>query len=653
MAGLLPEKLLEGIPDAVLVIGEDGLAQFCNEAAKELFGSDLVGKSVGIPLKDFAVVQVPNKKGVRKLELRVADASDWRKGSKAVVLRDVTERESLEQGLQEKIYELDSLAELLTVMPIPVARVNSAGKIAWVNENFLKTFGKVSSLKEIPVLSSAPEKIDELFASGTGNKSAAVVSQVFDTGVSTDMPLVVRSVQLAVEKSAKRELHEYAILINTVDDSEEVLQAYMSLVFSDVALGLPNRRGLTLQAEEDWNEGKLEQSALVALAASSDSLEQDAVMTRVMTLIEKIWTDIQPPSLKDGIPRHEVPLRIGRLSANSLAVIFTVARDSDVGAADLAFSLARQLGIEVLDNVSTGVVADTRASDTLDLALDEAAFAAQFAQEHEQDTYSFQDNYNQVIKERQNLTAAVREAISKRAFTVVFQPRIDIKTEKIVSAEVLARFHDEKLGSVPPSDFIPVLRRLNLMTELTQIIGLKAIEELEGWQKAKLKPINLSLNIVPSDLSSSRALSVLRSLARKFSHPGKLELEMAETDPFPIASHGKLKSLLTELGLELSLDDFGTGYSSFSYLISLPISCVKIDKSFIDDILKPERKEAAIALIRSIVALSRELHISVCAEGVESQEQLEHLVMLGVDQVQGYIYSKPLEAKEFAEKYLS
>lgn len=651
MTTVLPEKLLEGIPDAVLVVAEDGTALFCNEAAKELFGADMVGKTIGIPLLDFAVVQVPRKKSVLKLELRVADASEWKKGSKAVVLRDVTEREKLERGLQEKVYELDGLAELLRVTPIPVARVNNKGKIAWSNENFAKTFGQVAFLKDIPVFSTEAEKLSELFIRKSDEKPGALTSAIFEAGVVSDMPLVVQVVSLA-EDSGNNE-HEFAVLINTVDDSEEVLQAYMGLVFSDVALGLPNRRGLILQAGEDWADGKLEQSALVALSHTPDALEQDAVMTRVMGKVQTIWDDIEPESEKESPSKGTLALRMGRIGANSLAVIITLPRDSSTGAGDLAFTLARRLGTEVLDNVTTGVVVDTRSSDSLETALDEAAFAAQVAQERDEQTHSFQDDYSDVLKERQNLTAAVRRAIENKSFSVVFQPRIDPKTEEITSAEVLARCNDPELGMISPAGFIPVLRRLNLMTELTQIVGQAAFDALESWQKQGLKPIKLSLNIVPGDLSSSRALSVLRSLARKFNAPAKLELEMAETDPFPIASHGKLKSLLRELGIELSLDDFGSGYSSFSYLISLPISCVKIDKQFIDDLLKAERKDAAVALIRSIIALSRELHISVCAEGVETRDQLELLTLLGIDEIQGYIYSKPLEADEFAKKYLS
>jgi EAL domain-containing protein (putative c-di-GMP-specific phosphodiesterase class I) len=142
-------------------------------------------------------------------------------------------------------------------------------------------------------------------------------------------------------------------------------------------------------------------------------------------------------------------------------------------------------------------------------------------------------------------------------------------------------------------------------------------------------------------------------MARQFGGKGVFEVELAESYPFPTSQHGKLRALLEGMGIELSLDDFGTGYSSFAYLISLPISVIKIDKSFIDDLLSDQKRANAIALIRSIVALARELKLSVCAEGVESQDQVDLLIPLGIDEIQGYFVSKPLTAKKFEETFIS
>jgi EAL domain-containing protein (putative c-di-GMP-specific phosphodiesterase class I) len=257
-----------------------------------------------------------------------------------------------------------------------------------------------------------------------------------------------------------------------------------------------------------------------------------------------------------------------------------------------------------------------------------------------------------VMKTRRDLADAVRAAIINKSFTIVFQPRIDVVSKKIVAAEVLARLHHETLGDIAPDQFIPILQRFNLISELTQLVGQKALEQMQSWKEKGLKPVTLSINISPGDISSSRALSVLRSLAREFAEGSALELEMSEMDPFPLDSHEALKALLKNLGIELSLDDFGKGYSSFSYLVSLPISVIKVDKSFADDLLDVDKKAASVALYRSIVALARELKILICAEGVETQEQMDELALLGVDQIQGYIFSKPLTNADFEAGYL-
>jgi EAL domain-containing protein (putative c-di-GMP-specific phosphodiesterase class I) len=345
-------------------------------------------------------------------------------------------------------------------------------------------------------------------------------------------------------------------------------------------------------------------------------------------------------------------LRVGRVLGDSIGCILSAPRDSETGAASLAETLSNKVIEHGLDRLHIGLVADTRASTSLDLALEEATIASQEASSLGKRLHTFTDDYGQVMKTRRDLAEAVRAAIINKSFTIVFQPRIDVVSKKIVAAEVLARLHHDTLGDIPPGQFIPILQRFNLISELTQLVGQQALEQMQSWKEKGLRPVTLSINISPGDISSSRALSVLRSLAREFAEGSALELEMSEMDPFPLDSHEALRALLKNLGIELSLDDFGKGYSSFSYLVSLPISVIKVDKSFADDLLDIDKKVASVALYRSIVALARELKILICAEGVETQEQVDQLALLGVDQIQGFIFSKPLSAADFEAGYL-
>lgn len=652
-----PQLLLDGIPDAVLVVDSGGKGIFGNHAALELFGFDVVGQQIGLPLDDFAVVRVPHKGAVKVVELRVADSSEWVKGSRAVVLRDISEREKLRVGLQEKVLELNSFAELLEVIPTPVVRTDATGAIEWANSGFTKTFGAAKTLNEVPALAGSKAKIAALFempkiedGSKQGEKKPqlpAIVEQVFETSLTEHLPIIVQAVPLAGTEQPK-----FAVVLNTTLESQELMQTYLNSVFMDSELGIPNRRGLVMQGEADWNDAKLEQALIVVASPGVDSIDQELIVVRIVELLRSQWEEVKQGGSTSESTSEKMVMRIGRVFGDSLGCLISTSRASETGAASLAESLAKKVIERGLDRLHVGLVSDTRAATSLDLAIEEATIAAQEAGTLGKGLHSFTDDYNRIMQDRRDLAQAVRSAVMNKAFTIVFQPRIDVKTKKIVAAEVLARLHDEKLGDISPEKFVPILQRFNLISELTQVVGQKALEQLQDWKARGLRVVTLSVNISPGDMSSSRALSVLRSLAREFTEGSSLELEMSEMDPFPLDSHDSLKALLKNLGIELSLDDFGKGYSSFSYLVSLPISVIKVDKSFADDLLDANKKAASVALYRSIVALARELRISICAEGVETQAQADELSMLGIDQIQGFLFSKPLTGADFESGYL-
>lgn len=648
-----PQLLLDGIPDAVLIVDSQGNGLFANQAARNLFGFEVVGQQIGVPLEDFAVVRVPHEGVMREVELRVADASDWAPGSRAVVLRDVTEREKLKVGLQDKVAELKNFADLLEVIPAPVVRTDSIGNIEWANEGFKKSFGEVKKLADVPALATAKDKLAKLLTpvitpATTGDpKSPKISEQIFEAGISEHIPLVVQAVPLTGSGDPK-----FAVVLNTTLERQELMETYLKSVFMDADLGIPNRRGLVMQSDSDWSDAKFEQAIIVVSSPGSDSVEQELIILRLVDLIKVQWEEVRQGASHSDADSAKLVMRIGRVLGDSIGCIVSAPRDSDTGAASLADSLANKVIEHGLDRLHIGLVGDTRASTSLDLALEEATIAAQEASQLGKKLHSFTDDYSRVMKTRRDLAEAVRTAVINKTFTIVYQPRIDVATKKVVAAEVLARLHDDNLGDVSPAQFVPILQRFNLISELTQLVGQLALEQMQSWKSKGLKPVTLSVNISPGDITSSRALSVLRSLAREFGDGSALELEMSEMDPFPIDSHDSLKALLKNLGIELSLDDFGKGYSSFSYLVSLPISVIKVDKSFADDLLDPDKKPASIALYRSIVALARELRIAICAEGVETQAQVDELAMLGIDQIQGYIFSKPLTGAEFEAGYL-
>lgn len=650
----LPGKLLDGLPDALIVVDVGGVALFANTAALELFGVSVVGTQVGIPLLDFAVVEIPQKGSLRRVELRIADASEWRQGSKAIIFRDVTEREFNKESLLEKVQELSGLGELLEVIPAPVARVDDQGRIIWTNESFKSTFGAPTNLHDIPLLMLEPTKVAELIAVDEMSplEFGKIRSHVFQSTIDGTLPITAQSVQLAASTSELSTRVEFAILISSNPESNDLLHSYMNLLFFDIGLGLPNLRGLVIQSEEDFANSDLEQACMSIMVHGLDAQDQEIMSVRLVDQIKSATSEILKSNDGNVDTANLNSIRLGRISDDTLCLIIGSSRNGGIGADSMLTALSTKLMAEIRQNVTFGLLVDTRSAASLSLAIEHSMIAAQLAAENAEMVHSFTDDYGQVIQQRKFLSEALREAIAQKAFTIVYQPRIDVKTQKIVSAEVLARWSHETLGQISPEEFVPILRRLNLLSDLTQIVALQAITQVKDWKARGYDPLTLSINIMPGDLTSAKTLSVLRSLAHEYTGKDRLELEMSEMNPFESETHAGLRALLENLGIELSIDDFGKGYSSFAYLLSLPISCIKVDKAYSDNLLVPQRKASAIALFRSIVALARELKIAVCAEGIETQAQFDDVAILGIDQIQGYFFSKPIEAKALEEKYL-
>lgn len=650
----LPEKLLDGLPDALVVVDSQGVAYFANDAAQDLFGKDIIGSNIGIPLQDFAVVEMTNNGSLREVELRIADASEWLEGSKAIIFRDVTEREKRKVDLQKKVEELSGLGELLQVIPAPVARVNDQGKILWSNASFVETFGSPGNLHEVPLLMIEPEKIEHLLAltDVTLESFGKIRSQVFEGTIDGTFPITVQSVQVASKSPESKGKLEFAILISSANESNDLLHSYMNLLFFDVGLGLPNLRGLVVQCEEDYKDANVEQACLSIMIHGLSGGTQEISSVRIVDQIKRISRDIlESDQIKDEVkPLNSI--RLGRVSENTLCLIVGSSRDGGMSADAILTTLSTRLISELKENVTFGLLGDTRSAQSLTLAVEHSLIAAQLAAENGEILHSFTDDYGEIIEQRKFLSEALREAIATRAFTIVYQPRIDVKSGKMISAEVLARWSHKSLGQISPEEFVPILRRLNLLSDLTQIVSLQAIAQIKDWKARGIDPITLSINIMPGDLSSAKTLSVLRSLAHEYTGKERLELEMSEMNPFEAQTHAGLRSLLENLGIELSIDDFGKGYSSFAYLLSLPISTIKVDKAYSDNLLIPARKPSAIALFRSIVALARELKIAVCAEGIETQAQYDDVAILGIDQIQGYFFSRPIDVRTLEEKFM-
>jgi EAL domain-containing protein (putative c-di-GMP-specific phosphodiesterase class I)/GGDEF domain-containing protein len=228
---------------------------------------------------------------------------------------------------------------------------------------------------------------------------------------------------------------------------------------------------------------------------------------------------------------------------------------------------------------------------------------------------------------------------------LVFQPRIELATGACVGAEALLRWSHPELGEVSPAEFIPLVEQTSLARATTAKVLEMGLHQLGAWCEAG-RSVQLSINISTANLDESDfAQQVQLYLLKHRVPPAMLELEVTESAVMNNAAHAiEQLNVLAEAGVRLAIDDFGTGYSSLAYLQRLPVHVVKIDQSFIRDLLLGEREHT---LVRSMISLSHDLGFRVVAEGVETAAVSEMLVELACDEAQGYFFARPMELAHF------
>lgn len=257
--------------------------------------------------------------------------------------------------------------------------------------------------------------------------------------------------------------------------------------------------------------------------------------------------------------------------------------------------------------------------------------------------YSYEMSKN--VIERMNMKNSIHKAIEQEEFIVYFQPQYDARKEVILGFEALVRWEHPELGFILPDAFIPLAEESNLIIDIDKIVMKKAMIAFVQWYKNGLKPGILSLNLGIKQLNDEGFMNYFVDTMAEVGFKAKwLEMEITETQMMknPVASIAKLNTL-SSMGVNISIDDFGTGYSSLSYLKKLPIDKLKIDKSFVDEL---PGSEDDVAIIKAIIALADSLNLELIAEGVETKSQKDFLVKHKCDNIQGYIYSKPMSIKD-------
>lgn len=253
---------------------------------------------------------------------------------------------------------------------------------------------------------------------------------------------------------------------------------------------------------------------------------------------------------------------------------------------------------------------------------------------------------------RFELEHALRKALEREEFLVYYQPRVSSQGNRIVGMEALLRWHRPNHGIVSPGEFIPLAEETGLIIPIGEWVLRTACFQTKRWLDEGLPPLRVAVNLSAMQFKQGDLVAMIeRILSESQLEPQYLELEITESVAMQDVKTAteKLK-LLEQMGVEISIDDFGTGYSSLRYLGQFPINTLKIDRSFVREITHNPNH---VAIVTAITALGRSLQLKVLAEGVEQDDQLEVLRRIGCQEMQGYYYSPPLPAEQFAALLIS
>lgn len=271
------------------------------------------------------------------------------------------------------------------------------------------------------------------------------------------------------------------------------------------------------------------------------------------------------------------------------------------------------------------------------------------AKSHGKNNYQFYAKaFETSVLKRLTLENDLRKALENKEFMLYYQPKINVKTRKIIGIEALLRWKHPERGIVLPLDFISVAEETGFIVPIGEWVLHTACSQNKEWQKTGFEPMSIAVNISFRQFEQENLLPTIISTLHKVDmSPQTLELEITESTLMknPEKTISTLKEL-KDMGVKISIDDFGTGYSSLEYLKRIPLNSLKIAYPFVRNILiSPEDK----AIIKTIIAIAHSMELKVIAEGVETEQQLTFLRKLGCDEVQGYLFSRPLPADECAK----
>ena len=436
--------------------------------------------------------------------------------------------------------------------------------------------------------------------------------------------------------------HRFQYLAAAMKEETEALE-YQAL--HDNLTELPNRKCLNNRIQLEILKGEQEGKGFVFILGDLDRFKEinDTLGHHIGDMVlqqasERLSHTFRKSDLVARLGGDEFGVLLPDTTVDEAAIILDKLHE----VFDIPFVVDRHylsLGI------SLGIVEFPLHGDDVNILLRRADIAM-YAAKKDKVLYSVYDLASDPHSEgKLALTTDLREAITSKKLDVYYQPKIDMNTNMIVSAEALVRWNHPERGFIPPDDFIPLAEQTGLVKPLTEFVLEKSLGLSAEWRNKGIN-ISMAVNISPHCLHDWNLTDIVRGMIKKHNiAPGECVLELTESAIMinPMAAKEILREI-DMMGVVLSIDDFGTGYSSLAYLKELPLQELKIDRAFVMEMLK---NESDAAIVEATISMAHTLGMKVVAEGVEDKETWLLLKELGCDIGQGYYKGKPMPVDEF------
>lgn len=454
---------------------------------------------------------------------------------------------------------------------------------------------------------------------------------------------------ISTVRGAEGEINNYVAVFNDISKTRDFEQRLDYLSWHDPLTDLPNRQMASLLLDQSIARVQRSGHILAVLCLDLDHFKD--VNDSFGHLTGDALLRLVSQRLRQRVRAADT---VARLGGDEFAVLLENLDDPTavaIIAADIMSSIQEPFylenGVELRTSFSIGISLYPDHGQTSVELLQKADSALFRAKQAGRSGFAFfTEELTTQALERIHLGNRLRCAVEQNELRVVYQPQVDMATDRIVGAEALLRWHSPEFGLVSPVRFIPLAEKIGCICALGEWILRQTCLQGRAWLDAGLPPLTLAVNLSPHQFHQNDIQQVVANVLDETGFPAQfLELEVTESALMQPGNQSIMQlQELRGLGVKLALDDFGTGYSSLSYLKHFPLNVLKIDKSFVDDIPHDAKD---MRLVNTIILMAKGMGFKVLAEGVERQEQLDTLKKLHCDLYQGYIKSKPLEAEAF------